>query len=85
MPNILSLALILLALFILAVLSFLFSAAETSVIALSKIRLRHMLMQGVKRARHIQNLVNNLDKFIIAILVGNNFVNIATSSATTGG
>lgn len=68
---------------ILAVLSFFFAVAETSVIALSKIRLRHMVSQGVKRAQSIQNMVTKLDKFIAAILVGNDFVNIAMSAIVT--
>ncbi|MDP2941698.1 MAG: hemolysin family protein, partial [Candidatus Omnitrophota bacterium] len=60
-----------------------FSASETSIISLSKIRLRHMLSKGHKGAQHVQRLVNNLDKFIVAILVGNNFVNIAISAIVT--
>lgn len=70
-------------LLILALLSFFFSASETSVIGLSKIRLRHMLAKGIKHAKHIQRLVTNLDKFIVAILVGNNLVNIAISAIVT--
>jgi putative hemolysin len=68
----------------LAALSFFLSASETSIIALSRIRLRHMLARGVRRAGHIQHIINKLDKFIVAILVGNNFVNIAMSAITTG-
>lgn len=75
--------LIFLLLLILAACSFFLSASETSVIGLSKIRLRHMLSAGVKHAQQIQNLVTNLDKFIVGILVGNNFVNIAISSIIT--
>lgn len=70
-------------LLILALLSFFFSASETSIISLSKIRLRHMLAKGIKGALHIQRLVTNLDKFIVAILVGNNLVNIAISAIVT--
>jgi len=70
-------------LLILALFSFFFSATETSIIGLSKIRLRHMISKGIKRAGHIQRLVTNLDKFIVAILVGNNFVNIAISAVVT--
>lgn len=69
----------------LALISFFFSASETSIIALSKIRLRHMIAKGIKRASSIQQLVNNLDKFIVAILIGNNLVNIAISSIVTAG
>jgi putative hemolysin len=70
-------------LLVLALISFFFSASETSIIGLSKIRLRHMIAKGVKRAKHIQRLVTNLDRVIVTILVGNNFVNIAISSVVT--
>lgn len=83
MESVLSIPVIIISLFILALLSFFFSASETSVIALSKIRLRHMLAKGIKRAQSIQRLITKLDKFIVAILIGNNFVNIAISAIVT--
>ena len=83
MGQMISLPAILILLFMLAVVSFFLSASETSIIGLSKIRLRHMLSRGIKRASNIQRLINKLDKFIIAILVGNNFVNIAISAIVT--
>ncbi len=70
-------------LIILAILSFFFSASETAVIGLNKIRLRHMIAQGLKRAQSIQRLITKLDKFIAAILIGNNFVNITISAIVT--
>jgi len=54
-----------------------------AVIALSKIRLRNMIAKGVRRAQSIQRLTNKLDKFIAAILIGNDFVNIAISAIIT--
>lgn len=42
-----------------------------------------MVARGLKRAQSIQRLIAKLDKFIVAILVGNNFVNIAISSIVT--
>lgn len=74
---------ILIFLFFLALASFFFSASETAIIGLSKIRLRHMIAQGIKRAQNIQRLVTKLDKFIAAILIGNNFVSIAISAIAT--
>jgi len=71
-------------LLILVILSFFFSASETAMIGLSKIRLRHMLQQGVRHAQNVQRLVVKLDKVIAAILIGNNLVNIAVSSIVTG-
>ncbi len=71
-------------LILLAIASFLFALAETSIIGLSRIRLRHMLSRGLKRAQSVQRLIAKLDKFIAAILVGDNFVNVAISSIITG-
>lgn len=70
-------------LFFLAALSFLFSASETAIIGLSKIRLRHMVTQGIKRAQNVHRLLTKSDHFITAILIGNNFVNIAISAVVT--
>ncbi len=75
---------IFLILLLLAVLSFFFSASETSIIGLSKIKLRHMVQKGVTGASSIHRLVSKLDKVIAAILIGNNIVNIAVSSIVTG-
>jgi CBS domain containing-hemolysin-like protein len=75
---------IFLILLILAVISFFFSASETAIIGLSKIRLRHMLQQGIKRAQSVQRLTAKLDEVIAAILIGNNLVNIAVSAIVTG-
>ena len=71
-------------LIVLATVSFLFSISETAIIALSRIRLRHMVARKIRHASSIQRLISKLDKFITAILVGNNFVNIAISAIVTG-
>ncbi len=84
MDSILSFPVIIVLLLIFTLLSFFFSASETAIIGLSKIRLRHMVSRGMKRAQAVQRLISKLDKFIVAILVGNNFVNIAISSIVTG-
>lgn len=83
MTNIVPIPLVILFLFFLALFSFLFSASETAVIALSKIRLRNMIARGIKRAQSIQRLVTKFDKFIAAILIGNDFANIAISAVIT--
>ena len=83
MESVFPLPVILIMLFILVLLSFFFSASETAIIALSKIRLRNMVNRGIRRAQSVQRLVTKLDKFIAAILIGNNFVNIAISAIVT--
>lgn len=70
-------------LIILSALSFFFSASETAIISLSKIRLRHLVKQGSKRAQSIHRLLTKSDKFIASILIGNNFVNISISALAT--
>jgi putative hemolysin len=84
MKFILPLPLTAILLLILALLSCFFSLSETSIVGLSRIRLRHMISRGLKRAPSVQRLILKLDKFIVAILVGNNFVNIAMSAIITG-
>ena len=80
----LSIPVILFLLLLLLALSFFFSLSETSLIGLSKIRLRHMVAQGIKRAKRVYDLTLKLDKVIAAILIGNNFANIAISAIVTG-
>ena len=60
-----------------------FSASETSLIALSKIRLRHLISKNVKGAATVQRLISKIDKVIAAVLIGNNLVNIAISAIVT--
>jgi CBS domain containing-hemolysin-like protein len=74
---------LIIALAVLAALSFFFSLSETSIIGLSKLRLRHMLSKGVKHAKSVERLVSQSEKLIISILVGNNFVNICFSVIVT--
>lgn len=83
MNTLLPLPVIVLFLFLLSLISFFFSASETAIIALSKIRLRHLVNKGIKRAKSVQRLITKLDKFIAAILIGNDFVNIAISAIAT--
>ena len=83
MPSMFPIPIVLIFLFLLAVVSFFFSASETAIIGLSKIRLRHMIAKGLKHAQSIHHLIIKLDKFIAAILICNNFVNIAISAIVT--
>lgn len=60
-----------------------FSASETALVSLSRIRLRHLVEEGNPKAIKIQKLVENPNQLIGAILVGNNIVNIAASALAT--
>ena len=83
MEPIFSIPLVIAVLLILTAVSFFLSASETAIISLSKIKLRHMVSQGIRQAQTIHRLISKLDKFIAAILIGNNFVNIAMSAIIT--
>lgn len=70
-------------LIILLVLSGFFSMSETALMALSKIRIRHMVEEGVKGANLVEKLTEDPNKLLGAILIGNNIVNILASSLAT--
>lgn len=70
-------------LIILLVLSGFFSMSETALMALSKIRIRHMVEDGVKGAKLVEKLTQDPNKLLGAILIGNNIVNILASSLAT--
>lgn len=73
---------ILVLIFLLACSAF-FSASETALMSLSKIRLRHMIEEKVKGADKVEKLIENTSRLLGTILVGNNIVNILASSLAT--
>ncbi|MGL5692835.1 MAG: HlyC/CorC family transporter [Peptostreptococcaceae bacterium] len=60
-----------------------FSASETALMSLSKIRIRYMKEEGVKGARLVGSLLEDSNNLLTSILVGNNVVNIAATSIST--
>lgn len=60
-----------------------FSMSETALMAVSKIRLRHMVEEGVPGAKLVEKLLEDPNKLLGAILIGNNIVNIGASSLAT--
>ena len=68
---------------VLIIVSGFFSASETSLMSLSKIRLRHMVESKVKNASTIERMLNTPNKMLGAILLGNNAVNTAASAVAT--
>ena len=69
--------------FILLILSGLFSGSETALTAFSRPRMHLLERQGDDRARLVNSLVKNKEKMIGAILLGNNLVNILASALAT--
>ena len=60
-----------------------FSMSETAFTSASQVRLKKMAMDGDKRAERAVMILEDYDKFLTTILVGNNLVNIAATSIAT--
>lgn len=60
-----------------------FSASETALSSVNKIRLKHMAENGSRAAQRTLNILDRYDKALTTILIGNNIVNIACSSIAT--
>ena len=56
-----------------------FSVAETSMMALNRYRLMHLVKQGHRGARLTQALLDRMDRLLGVILLGNNLVNAASA------
>ena len=64
----------------LIIMSFLFSGTETSMTAVSRARLHTLEANGDERAGIVARLIERRDRLIGALLIGNNLVNILSSS-----
>jgi len=60
-----------------------FSASETALMSLSKIRIRHLIEKGVSKAVLLEKLLNQPSRLLGGILIGNNIVNIGAASLAT--
>jgi Mg2+/Co2+ transporter CorB len=60
-----------------------FSGSETALTAASRARMFQLEKEGEKRARHVNWLFLNRERMVGAVLLGNTFVNIASSSLVT--
>lgn len=67
------------ALLILLVVSAFFSISETSMMALNRYRLRHLVQQGNRGARMTSDLLRQMDRFLGVVLLGNNVINAASA------
>ena len=56
-----------------------FSIAETSMMALNRARLKHLVREGRRSARLAQALLDKTDRLLGVILLGNNLVNAASA------
>ena len=60
-----------------------FSASETAMSSVSRIRMKSLAEDGSKKAEKVLRLAENFDKTLSGILIGNNVVNIASTSIGT--
>ena len=69
-------------LIILLLLSAFFSSAETALTSVSRIRMRTLASGGVRRAENVLRILDDRNKMLSCILIGNNIVNIFAASLT---
>lgn len=60
-----------------------FSATETAFSSLNKIKIKNEAQSGNKRAKKVLDLCDKYDKLLSTILIGNNIVNITSTSIAT--
>lgn len=63
--------------------SAIFSATETAYSSSSKIKLKSMSNDGNKKAEGVLKILENFDKFLTTVLIGNNIVNISAATVST--
>ncbi len=68
---------------VLMIFSAFFSASETALTAASRARMHQLEKDGEKRASHVNWLFANREQMVGAVLLGNTFVNIASSALVT--
>ncbi len=77
-----SLGTLFLALLVLLILSGFFSASETSMMALNRHRLNHLIRKGNRSASLTAKLLAQTDKLLGSILFGNTLLNVAAATLT---
>lgn len=68
---------------VLLLISAFFSSSETGMMSLNRYRLKHLAKDGHRGARKANHLLDQPDRLISVILIGNNLVNIGAASITT--
>jgi Mg2+/Co2+ transporter CorB len=77
-----SLGTLFLALVVILILSGFFSSSETSMMALNRHRLNHLVRKGHKSAKLTSKLLAQTDKLLGSILFGNTLLNVAAATLT---
>ena len=60
-----------------------FSMSETAFTSVSQVKLKKMASEGSAKAERTLKILENYDKFLTTILIGNNLVNIGATSLAT--
>ena len=60
-----------------------FSGAETSITAIDAVEVAELVSEGKKNAQYLVKVKEDLDRTIVAILIGNNLVNVTISALAT--
>lgn len=74
---------IIIVLLILLGLSAFFSGSETALMAISRLRLRHLARTKPKGAHMVERMLKKPERLIGTILLGNNLVNVTMSAIAT--
>lgn len=73
----------LIVLVILVLLSAFFSSAETAFMTVNKVKMKALADEGNKRAARVLGILEDTQKMLSAILIGNNIVNLSASALMT--
>lgn len=68
---------------ILLAMSAFFSSAETAFVTVNRIKILSLAEEGNKKAKRVLSIIDNPEKMLSAILIGNNIVNISCSALVT--
>ncbi|MGM0471617.1 MAG: hemolysin family protein [Bacillota bacterium] len=68
---------------LLFILSGFFSGSETALMSVNRVKIRHLAQEGDSKAQVVDRLLDQPNKLLTTILVGNNLVNVAASSIAT--
>jgi len=60
-----------------------FSSSEAAFLSLQKTRLTYLVNNNVPGAKRVQDMINNTDRLLSTILLGNNLVNVAFTALVT--
>lgn len=78
--DVFSLSTLFIALLVILICSGFFSASETSMMAINRYRLNHLVRKGNKSARLTAKLLAQTDKLLGSILLGNTLLNVAAAT-----